>query len=104
MSELTLRKSAERSLNGTRTIHNEAANVCQRLPTLEGTITLPALWVRHKHECRPLGAILKDARETGLPGVELAENGITFNVQDEPAALAAMRNVTSRDMKGHANG
>lgn len=55
--------------------------------------TLMALWSHHKHECRPIGDIVADARAGKLPGVVELESGHGFRVVDEAAALAAMRKV-----------
>lgn len=53
--------------------------------------TLMGFWSEHKHDCRPVGEIVSDAREGKLPGVEEVESGLGFRVIDEKAALAAMR-------------
>jgi len=53
---------------------------------------LMQLWHRHKHECRPIGAIVADARAGRLPGLKADAKGFGFVVVDELAALDAMRN------------
>ena len=54
-------------------------------------LTLMALWSHHKGECRPVGGIVKDARDNRLPGVRQASEGSTLEVIDQRAALAAMQ-------------
>lgn len=49
------------------------------------------LWLRHKAECRPIGAIVSDARAGRLAGIRPLESGFGFEVTDEAAALASMR-------------
>jgi len=53
--------------------------------------TLMGLWSRHKHECRPVGQIVTDARAGKLAGIQQAPSGFGFVVINETAALAAMR-------------
>ena len=57
-------------------------------------LTLMALWSRHKVNCRPVGGIVRDAREGRLPGVRQASEGNTLEVIDQRAALAAMQKET----------
>lgn len=52
--------------------------------------TLMGLWSRHKHECRPVGQIVAEARAGKLPGVKEAASGFGFIVTNERSALAAM--------------
>lgn len=53
--------------------------------------TLMSLWRQHRDEMRPIGAIISDAREGKLPGVEPLASGHGFRVVGEEKALAAMR-------------
>lgn len=53
--------------------------------------SLMALWLLHRGETRAIGAIVAEAREGSLPGVEPLPNGLGFRVVDEAKALAAMR-------------
>lgn len=54
-------------------------------------LTLMALWSRNKHDCRPIGGIIADARSGRLPGVEPLESDRGHRVVNEAAALAAMK-------------
>jgi len=53
--------------------------------------TLMAFWSRNRTECRPVGQIVAEARAGRLNGVEPLPPGYGFQVIDEAAALAAMR-------------
>ena len=57
----------------------------------EPELTLMGLWARHRQGCRPISAIVSDARSGNLPGVELLESGFGHRVVNEQAALAAMQ-------------
>jgi hypothetical protein len=57
----------------------------------EPEMTLMGLWARHKQDCRPISAIVADARSGNLPGVEPLESGFGHRVVNEQAALAAMQ-------------
>lgn len=54
--------------------------------------TLMGLWLAHRAECRPIGAIVSEARAGRLPGVRIvsAPRAELVEVTDETAALAAM--------------
>jgi hypothetical protein len=54
-------------------------------------MTLMQLWRLHRHECRPIGAIVVDARAGRLPGVRPLPSGFGFEVTNKLAALAAIR-------------
>jgi len=54
-------------------------------------MTLMALWLLHKAECRAVGTIVAEARAGDMPGIEQSPSGFGFIVKDEKAALAAMR-------------
>jgi hypothetical protein len=52
---------------------------------------LMALWRRHRHETRPIGQIVSEARAGTLPGVRPLGRGFGFEVVDEAPAITAMR-------------
>jgi hypothetical protein len=54
--------------------------------------TLMSLWLAHRAECRPIGAIVADARAGALPGVRIVSKhrAQLVEVTDETAALSAM--------------
>lgn len=57
----------------------------------ESEMTFMGLWARHKRDCRPISAIVSDARAGNLPGVEILESGFGHRVVNQQAALAAMQ-------------
>lgn len=62
------------------------------VPKLDSLIRL---WRAHRDECRPLGAIMADARCGRIPGIEPGR--FDFHVNDETAALAAMKGQNHAD-------
>ncbi|BCH22082.1 hypothetical protein [Mesorhizobium sp. L-8-3] len=67
--------------------------------TIPATLTLMGLWLRHKSECRPVGAIVADARAGAIAGIEPLPSGFGFAVIDEAAALASMRKIGGRNVE-----
>jgi hypothetical protein len=61
------------------------------IETGEPELTLMGLWARHKQGCRPISAIVADARSGKLPGIEPLESGFGHRVINVTAALAAMK-------------
>jgi hypothetical protein len=52
--------------------------------------TLMQVWRLHRHECRPIGKLVAEARDGLLPGVAPAPSGHGFIVTNRKQALAAM--------------
>jgi hypothetical protein len=63
------------------------------IETGEPELTLMGLWARHKRDCRPIGAIVADARAGKLPGIEPLASGFGYGVINVTAALVAMKKV-----------
>ncbi|MEM8540548.1 MAG: hypothetical protein AAGF25_06295 [Pseudomonadota bacterium] len=64
--------------------------------TYAPNVTLIALWLRHKSECRSISDILLDARTDNLPGVTAGILPDQFTITNKSAALAAMRKGPSK--------
>ena len=62
-------------------------------------LTLMALWSRHKHDCRPIGGIIADARARRLPGVEPLQSEYGHRVTDEATVLTAIRKRNSANSR-----